>query len=68
MPRPGATTRYEEHHLRQVDMCMLVLLGAKQRSEEEFDTLFKEADPRFEIVKVFNNPLGVGLLQLQLRQ
>jgi hypothetical protein len=49
-------------------MCMLVLLGAKQRSEEEFDTLFKEADPRFEIVKVFNNPLGVGLLQLQLRQ
>ena len=28
---------------------MLVALGAKQRSERQFNTLFKEADPRFEV-------------------
>jgi hypothetical protein len=67
MPRHGTTTRYMEHHLRQVDICMLVLMGAKQRSEEEFGALFKEADPRFEIVKLYDNPLGIGMLELHLR-
>jgi hypothetical protein len=67
MPRSGTTTRYEEHHLRQLDFCMLVLMGAKQRTEEEFDFLLKTADPRFNIVRVYNNHLGVGLLEVNLR-
>lgn len=66
MPRSGTTTRYEEHHLRQTDFCMLVVLGAKQRTEQEFGDLLKEADPRFDIVKVYNNALGVGLLEVNL--
>lgn len=66
MPRSGTTTRYEEHHLRQVDFCMLVGLGAKQRTEQEFGDLLKEADPRFDIAKVYNNALGVGLLEVHL--
>ena len=66
MPESGTTTRYEEHHLRQVDFCMLVALGAKQRSEREFDKILKEADSRFNVVKVYNNALGVGLLEVHL--
>ena len=66
MPRSGTTTRYEEHHLRQVDFCMLVALGAKQRTEQEFRDLLKEADPRLDIVKVYNNTMGVGLLEVRL--
>lgn len=66
MPRSGTTTRYEEHHLRQVDFCMLVVLGAKQRTEQEFSNLLKEADPRLNIVKVYNKTLGVGLLEVHL--
>ena len=49
MPESGTTTRLEERHLRQVDMTMLVALGSKQRTEREFNTLLKEADPRFKV-------------------
>ena len=49
LPESGTTTRSEEHHLRQVDFTMLVAFGAKQRTEREFNTLLKEADPRFEV-------------------
>lgn len=66
IPRSGTTARYVEHYLRQVDFCMLVLFGAKERTEQEFDVLLKEADPRLEIVKAYNNPIGAGLLQVHL--
>lgn len=68
MPSSGTTTRYEEHHLRQVDFCMLVVLGAKQRTEREFGDLLKEADPRLDIVNVYHNALGVGLLEVHLNE
>ena len=54
LPERGAMGRAEEHDLRQMDLLMLVVLGAKQRTEKEFRTLVKEADPRFEV--------GAGLL------
>ncbi|KAI0476828.1 O-methyltransferase-domain-containing protein [Xylaria cf. heliscus] len=66
LPDPGTATRFEEHHLRQVDFCMMVTLGAKQRTEREFGKLIKEADERLEIVGVHRNPQGVGLLEVQL--
>ncbi|KAI1755463.1 O-methyltransferase-domain-containing protein [Xylaria castorea] len=66
LPNPGTATRFEEHHLRQVDFCMMVTLGAKQRSEGEFGKLIKEADERLQIVSVHRNPQGVGLLEIQL--
>ncbi|KAI0442184.1 O-methyltransferase-domain-containing protein [Xylaria telfairii] len=66
LPDPGMATRFEEHHLRQVDFCMMVTLGAKQRTEGEFGKLVKEADERLEIVRVHRNPQGVGLLEVQL--
>jgi hypothetical protein len=49
LPESSTMTRHEERHIRQVDLTMLVALGAKQRTEREFYTLFKEADPRFEV-------------------
>ena len=49
MPEPGAVTRYEEHALRQMDIMMLVALGAKQRTEAEFRSILKQADPRFKV-------------------
>ena len=45
----GATARHIEHHLRQVDVTMMVVLGAKQRSRGEFEKLLKQADPRYEV-------------------
>jgi len=56
LPESGSTTRYVEHHLRQVDMTMMVVLGAKQRSEREFEKLLKEADPRFEVSAHYYSP------------
>ncbi|KAF2275382.1 S-adenosyl-L-methionine-dependent methyltransferase [Westerdykella ornata] len=66
LPESGTVTRYEEHHLRQVDFCMMVALGAKQRSEKEFLNLLKSADDRFEVRRVCRNPLGVGLVEVVL--
>lgn len=66
LPDSSTVTRYEENHLRQVDFCMLALLGAKQRSQRDFESLLKKADERFEIVDVHKNALGVGLLEVHL--
>ncbi len=49
LPEPGSKTRFEEHDLRQLDIAMLVVLGAKQRTEEEFWKLLRAADERFEV-------------------
>jgi hypothetical protein len=49
LPESGATTRYVDHHLRQVDLTMMVALGAKQRTAKEFEGLLKQADDRFEV-------------------
>lgn len=45
----GSTTRYVNHHLRQVDLTMMITLGAKQRTAREFENLLKQADERFEV-------------------
>ncbi len=51
LPDSDTVTRFEEHHLRQVDFCMMVALGARQRSEHDFAVLLKAADERFKITK-----------------
>ena len=45
---------------------MMVVLNAKQRTEKDFMRLLKEADERFEIVKVHNYG-NMGLVKSQLR-
>ena len=49
LPSLGSKLRSEEHDLRQMDINMLVVLGAKQRTEKEFRKLFKEAHEQFEV-------------------
>ncbi|KAI0115439.1 S-adenosyl-L-methionine-dependent methyltransferase [Nemania sp. FL0031] len=67
IPEPGQWSRHQERNVRQVDMVMLVNCGAKQRTEAEFNSLLKQADPRYEIRKVFDNgPLG--LLEVYLKR
>lgn len=66
LPESGTASQFEEHLLRQVDISMMVIFGAKQRSQRDWDKLLKEADPRFVIVDVQRNPLGVGLLEVHL--
>lgn len=67
LPENGTITKFEEHLLRQVDVSMMVVLGAKQRSRRDWAKLLTNVDPRFEIVNVRMNPLGVGLLQVILK-
>ncbi|OKO89530.1 6-hydroxytryprostatin B O-methyltransferase [Penicillium subrubescens] len=67
LPESGSTAHHIEHHLRQVDVTMMVVLGAKQRSRSEFERLLKQADPRYEVVRTFDNPMGVGLLEVHLK-
>ena len=60
IPEPGTWPRHQERLVCQVDMVMLVNCGAKQRTKAEFESLLKEADPRYEIRNVFDNgPLGL---------
>ena len=66
IPEPGTWPRHQERIVRQVDMVMLVNCGAKQRTKAEFESLLKEADPRYEIRNVYDNgPLGLLEVYLQ---
>ena len=49
VPELGVKTKLEERDFRQMDVCMLVLRGAKQRTRGEFERLLKQADERFEV-------------------
>lgn len=49
LPERGVMGKVEEHALRQMDICMLVLLGAKQRTEKEWRTIIEQADSRLEV-------------------
>ncbi|KAI0887772.1 S-adenosyl-L-methionine-dependent methyltransferase [Annulohypoxylon maeteangense] len=68
MPEPGESwPRLLERDIRQIDMIMLIGLGAKQRTKREFEALLKKADARYEILKVHaTGPMG--LLEVYLRQ
>ncbi|KAI4162781.1 MAG: hypothetical protein LQ342_003668, partial [Letrouitia transgressa] len=48
LPDLGTRTKYEERDLRQLDLCMMVALGAKQRTRGEFERLLREADRRYQ--------------------
>jgi len=49
IPEPGTSSRTEERIGRQMDMMMLVALGARQRSKSQFESLLTAADPRFKV-------------------
>ncbi|KAK7754818.1 hypothetical protein SLS62_003132 [Diatrype stigma] len=52
VPEPGTAARCQEHHLRQIDCCMMVLQGAKERTKGGFNKIIKEADERLQIISL----------------
>ena len=44
---PGSKNPWDEKLIRSMDMVMLTLLNAQERTESEFRDLFKAADERF---------------------
>lgn len=68
IPKTGTIPRYQEEQLRKIDINMMVLLGAKQRSRVEWVKLIKEADERLEVVRVVESVSGApGLIEVRLR-
>ncbi|KAI1667080.1 O-methyltransferase family 2 [Pyrenophora tritici-repentis] len=65
LPNPGEKPAWEEWSLRQMDLCMWVCFGAKQRSVDEFRKLIREVDSRLELVKVHSTG-PMGLLEVRL--
>ena len=49
LPTPGSITLYEERILRQMDVAMLLQLGARQRNVEDVRRLLKQADERYRV-------------------
>lgn len=49
LPMANTMLKVEEHHLRQLDMAMLNGYAAKQRTQQEFLALLKQADDRLEV-------------------
>lgn len=49
LPEWGSAGLYQEKNLRQVDIMMMIALGAKQRTESKFRTLLERADPRLSV-------------------
>ena len=49
LPDLNTKTKYEERDLRQLDLCMMVALGAKQRTRAQFASILKQADERFRV-------------------
>ncbi|KAF2241265.1 sterigmatocystin 8-O-methyltransferase precursor [Trematosphaeria pertusa] len=60
LPTAGETTLYQERRLRQVDIMMMVVLGAKQRTEADFRGLLKSADSRYRVKDIH----GTGDMKL----
>jgi hypothetical protein len=45
--RPGVENMWDEKIMRTMDLVMLTLLNAQERTEEDFRELFAKVDPRF---------------------
>ncbi|KAG8527710.1 uncharacterized protein KY384_007864 [Bacidia gigantensis] len=53
LPGPNSgTPLHEERGMHQMDMMMMVELGAKERTQNEWQALFREADERLDVKKV----------------
>lgn len=65
LPIPGTIPLPDERSLRQLDLLMMICLGAKQRTLAEFEGLLKEADPRYKL-KAVHAQGTMGLLEIYL--
>ncbi|KAL9116310.1 MAG: hypothetical protein Q9187_007166 [Circinaria calcarea] len=56
LPASGSINRVLEKQARLLDMQMLVSLNAKERTAEDWEVLFKKADPRLNLAQVHRLP------------
>ena len=52
LPEPNTESAWDERIIRTMDLIMLTLLNAQERTEGEFRELFKNVDPRFRFLGV----------------
>ncbi|KAH9876418.1 hypothetical protein J1614_003549 [Plenodomus biglobosus] len=65
LPALGEASRYHDNRMRQVDIMMMLVLGAKQRTEEQFRRLLSDADPRLKI-KAIHGRGNMSLIEAHL--
>jgi hypothetical protein len=65
LPAPGVLPRADERLMRQVDMSMLINVGARLRTEDDFRRIVKAADSRLDITRVLSVG-SMGLLEVRL--
>ena len=53
IPPPGVLHGQDEKFVRYLDLQMMVLHNARERTEEDFKTLFEWADPRLRFQRVW---------------
>ncbi|KAI1807228.1 S-adenosyl-L-methionine-dependent methyltransferase [Daldinia bambusicola] len=60
MPRPGTVAAWREKNLRAADLNMASAFNGKERTVDEFQSLFEQSDPRFVLHKTIQ-PSGSAL-------
>ncbi|KAI8931496.1 hypothetical protein NX059_011162 [Plenodomus lindquistii] len=65
LPALGEASMYHDNRMRQVDIMMMLVLGAKQRTEEQFRRLLSDADPRLKI-KAIHGKGNMSLIEAHL--
>ena len=68
IPERGSIPLSEERRMRQIDVAMLMLFNAKQRTEKEWRALFKHADARLQVVRVLDDGSPMGLMEVRLKE
>ncbi len=53
LPDPGSVPTFEELSTLALDLKMLTLFDAEERTQDGFDKLFRQADPALKIVRVW---------------
>ena len=57
LPEPGQESLWDEKIIRTMDLVMLTLLNAQERTAGDFEALFRRADPRF-VFRSVTRPKG----------
>ncbi|MCJ1464907.1 hypothetical protein MMC07_003522 [Pseudocyphellaria aurata] len=68
LSEPGVLPSYQERTLRTFDLHMMALLNAKEREAEDWVSLFRNADPRFDFLGITQPPSSkLGIIEARWR-
>ncbi|KAK8204818.1 O-methyltransferase-domain-containing protein [Phyllosticta capitalensis] len=68
LPSPGTIPIAQDRALRSMDLAMMVLNNARERDAEDWEALFKQADPRLKLETVSALPGSIlSLMSLSLK-